>query len=58
MSNQLHWIAGLHHDGSALYVSNPLPKQGETVTIQLRVPKDAPKVICWSIKDNRLMAQP
>src|SRR5436190_1861145 len=42
MVNQLHWTAGLHHDGSALYVSNPLPKQGETVTIRLRVPTDAP----------------
>ncbi|MBI1281172.1 MAG: maltodextrin glucosidase [Anaerolineaceae bacterium] len=42
MVNVLHWTAGLHHDGSAMYVSNPLPKQGETVTIRLRVPKDAP----------------
>src|SRR5689334_21346663 len=42
MDNSLHWTAGLHHDGSALYVSNPLPKQGETVTIRLRVPKEAP----------------
>ncbi len=39
---QNHWTAGLHHDGSALYVSNPTPKQGETVTIRLRAPKDAP----------------
>lgn len=36
------WTAGLHHDGSALYVSNPLPAIGETVTIRLRVPADAP----------------
>lgn len=39
---ELHWTAGLHHDGSALYVSNPRPAYGETVTIRLRVPKDAP----------------
>ncbi len=38
----LHWTAGLHHDGSALFVSNPLPAFGETVTIRLRAPVDAP----------------
>ena len=37
-----HWTAGLHHDGSALYVSNPLPAFGETITIRLRAPADAP----------------
>ncbi len=42
MTNELHWTAGLHHDGSALCVSHPLPKQGETVSIRLRAPKDAP----------------
>ncbi len=42
MPTQLHWTAGLHHDGSALYVSNPLPKQGDTVTVRLRVPLNAP----------------
>ncbi len=39
---QPHWTAGLHHDGSALYVSNPLPTQGESVTVRLRVPCMAP----------------
>lgn len=39
---ELHWTAGLHHDGSALYVSNPLPRLGENVTIRLRAPLDAP----------------
>jgi alpha-glucosidase len=38
----LHWTAGLHHDGSTLYVSNPLPKLGEVVTIKLRAPTNAP----------------
>jgi alpha-glucosidase len=42
MVNNLHWTAGLHHDGSALYVSNPLPAIGETVTIKLRTPNRAP----------------
>ncbi|MBA3870807.1 MAG: hypothetical protein H0X30_16830 [Anaerolineae bacterium] len=42
MVNQLHWTAGLHHDGSILYVSNPLPKQGKTLTIRLRVPLGVP----------------
>lgn len=40
--NSLHWTAGLHHDGSALYLSNPLPGLGETVTVRLRVPLEAP----------------
>jgi alpha-glucosidase len=38
----LHWTAGLHHDGSALYVSNLLPTYGETVQIRLRAPLNAP----------------
>jgi alpha-glucosidase len=38
----VHWTQGIHHDGSELYVSNPLPKLGERVTIRLRVPADAP----------------
>lgn len=42
MTIQLHWTAGLHHDGSAMYVSNPLPTQGEMITITLRTPVDAP----------------
>ncbi len=37
-----HWTAGVHHDGSALYVSNPAPAAGETVHIRLRTPADAP----------------
>ena len=30
-----------HHDGSALYVSNPYPALGETVTVRVRVPREA-----------------
>ena len=36
------WTNGVHHDGSARYVSNPLPTLDEVVEIKLRVPKNAP----------------
>jgi len=36
------WTLGVHHDGSARYVSNPLPALGETLELHLRVPNDAP----------------
>lgn len=39
---QLDWTAGVHHDGSALYVSNPLPKLGETIQLRIRLPANAP----------------
>lgn len=42
MAQPVHWTAGLHHDGSALCVSNPLPTYDEVVTLRLRVPADAP----------------
>lgn len=42
MTLRPHWTAGLHHDGSELYVSNPLPRSGETITVRLRAPADAP----------------
>ncbi len=38
----LQWTAGLHHDGSAVYISNPYPRLDERVTITLRAPLDAP----------------
>jgi alpha-glucosidase len=37
-----NWLGGIHHDGSALYVSNPLPRLNEIVTVRLRVPASAP----------------
>ncbi|MDF2145475.1 glycoside hydrolase family 13 protein [Knoellia sp. p5-6-4] len=41
-SNARHdLLAQPHHDGSALYVSNPHPALGETVTVRVRVPKEA-----------------
>ena len=42
MSKIPKWTRGVHHDGSEKYVSNPLPKLGETVRIHLRTPIDAP----------------
>jgi alpha-glucosidase len=42
MADAPPWTAGVHHDGSRLYVSNSLPGAGEVVTITLRVPLDAP----------------
>ncbi len=36
------WTHGVHHDGSAQYVSHPLPKINAKVTLKLRVPTDAP----------------
>ncbi|MFN7209899.1 MAG: alpha-amylase family glycosyl hydrolase [Aggregatilineales bacterium] len=38
----LDWRAAVHHDSSALYVSNPLPTYGERVQITLRLPLDSP----------------
>jgi alpha-glucosidase len=36
-----HLLAQPHHDGSALYVSNPYPALGETVRVRMRVPREA-----------------
>jgi len=42
-----NWTKGVHHDGSEAYVSNPFPKNGETITLTLRVPAHAPiKGVC------------
>jgi alpha-glucosidase len=48
------WTEGLHHDGSALYVSDPTPALGATVTITLRTPIGAPitKVFLRSVPDG------
>lgn len=34
----LSWLSRPHHDGSALYVSDPAPSLGQTVSVWLRVP--------------------
>ncbi|HKT03318.1 MAG TPA: glycoside hydrolase family 13 protein [Rugosimonospora sp.] len=36
-----------HHDGSPLYVSDPAPALGDTVTVWARVPVDAGVVMVW-----------
>ena len=36
------WSHAVHHDGSDVFVSSPLPQVGDTVTIRLRVPSEAP----------------
>jgi len=49
-----HRTDGLHHDGSAVFVSNPYPKLGEKVTLTLRAPLDAPikEVFVRSLPDG------
>ncbi|MCA9934496.1 MAG: maltodextrin glucosidase [Ardenticatenaceae bacterium] len=37
-----NWLGSVHHDGSALYVSDLYPKLGDTVQVRLRVAADAP----------------
>jgi len=44
MANYPQWTQTIHHDGSHVYVSNPLPKLNETVTIALRVGLNVPIV--------------
>lgn len=36
------WTRAVHHDGSEKYISNPLPKLGETVRFFLRTPLGSP----------------
>ncbi|MEI7443079.1 MAG: glycoside hydrolase family 13 protein [Actinomycetes bacterium] len=50
----------IHHDGSALYVSNPQPKLGETVKMYLRVPNDLhPTVVALrQVCDGEPVASP
>jgi hypothetical protein len=38
------WTTGVHHDGSARYVSEPLPRLGQIVQLKLRIPSGAPIV--------------
>ncbi|MEL6525529.1 MAG: alpha amylase N-terminal ig-like domain-containing protein, partial [Chloroflexota bacterium] len=41
------WTQSIHHDGSAVFVSNPLPALNETITIKLRTPADAPLSVVY-----------
>ncbi len=38
----LNWLESIYSDGSELFVSNPAPKLGETVTVSIRFYADAP----------------
>lgn len=42
MSQLPEWTSGVHHDGSELYVSNPLPALNERVRITLRIMSGTP----------------
>lgn len=54
MNAQLHWTAGVHHDGSSLYVSNPQPALNDIVTLRLRVPAGVPiqKIYARTVPDG------
>ncbi len=41
------WLASVHHDGSARYVSNPYPRLGEKVRVRLRTGAAAPVRRAW-----------
>lgn len=47
MSAVTSYLADPHHDGSPLYVSNPHPSLGESVTLKLRVPAQTPEQAVW-----------
>ena len=36
------WLKSVYSDGSKWFVSNPLPKKGEKITIALQVLEDSP----------------
>ena len=44
----------IHHDGSALYLSNPIPQLGETIDVYLRIPSQLePSVVALrSVRDG------
>ena len=42
MTTLPEWTQTIHHDSSETYLSNPLPRIGETITVQIRVPAGAP----------------
>lgn len=47
------WLKSIYTDGSKDFVSNPLPKKGETIKIEIRVLKNAPiKNILFRTKLN------
>ena len=37
-----NWLKSVYSDGSKWFVSNPLPKKGEKITIALQLQEDTP----------------
>jgi alpha-glucosidase len=60
MSKLPKWTRGIHHDGSEKYLSNPLPKLGETVSFLLRTPVDVPlhQVMFRAMRDGEFSYNP
>lgn len=54
------WTRGVHHDGSEKYISNPLPKLGETIRFSLRTPLDSPiqQVMFRAMRDGEFSYNP
>lgn len=47
------WLNSVYSDGSCNFVSNPLPKKGETISIKIRVKADSPvKNVIFRTKQN------
>ena len=42
MTFEKNWQSGIYSDGSKYFVSNPLPKKGETVTIAVQLLENSP----------------
>lgn len=60
MSKMPKWTRGVHHDGSEKYISNPLPKLGESVRFLLRTPRESPiqQVMLRAMRDGEFNYNP
>lgn len=53
MEKNNNWLDSVYSDGSCNFVSNPLPKKGETISIKIRVKADSPvKNVIFRTKQN------
>jgi len=43
----MSWLQKIHHNGSPRYVSRQNPSIGESLTLTIRIPKDAPLTSLW-----------
>lgn len=59
-TNASHWLRSIHHDGSAVYISDPYPALGDTVTLRLRAAPGAPllRVLLRTLPDGEQMLTP